>query len=452
MNKKTMKYLQGPVIYVLLLVLVLWFVSMIGAPKMEEPEELSYSELLEWVEADLKADEGLSDDTSKTISDVIIVQNQLVARTEDSDISQSEFSTARYDLYATIPSEEQFYADVNEIYKSVLNRESISPTEYTFNSRSQLPAGTPWWLEFLPYLVLIVVMVAFWFFLMRQQTGGGKGVVESIGTDKTFSSKYGANNCPDKSANSMFSYAKGKGCAWGTMDSLPEVPGIALCSDGHVGVYVGGGFAVEERSFSDGCVKTCVKDRSWTHWYYLPFIDYGEAGNVKPPQMEYALGSRLLTKGTEGNDVKQLQEYLLQLGYSLPKFGADGDFGAETEAAMRVFQTAEGLDVDGKYGEKSHAALMDALSADDEAPEPPAQPEDGGEENDAEKPVRSHVVIVSEGGKVNIRVGNGTQYGRITQLAPGTTLDYVATAQNGWNAVVVNARVGWVSGEYSRVI
>lgn len=109
---------------------------------------------------------------------------------------------------------------------------------------------------------------------------------------------------------------------------------------------------------------------------------------------------------------------------------------------MRAFQTAEGLDVDGKYGEKSHAALMDALSADVEAPEPPAQPDEDGEENDAEKPVGSHVVIVSEGGKVNIRVGNGTQYGRITQLAPGTTLNYVATAQNGWNAVEVNARVG----------
>ena len=37
----------------------------------------------------------------------------------------------------------------------------------------------------------------------------------------------------------------------------------------------------------------------------------------------------------------------------------------------------------------------------------------------------THVVIVSDGGKVNIRVGNGTQYGRVTQLAPGTTLDYV---------------------------
>lgn len=284
-------------------------------------------------------------------------------------------------------------------------------------------------------------------------TGGGKGVVESIGTDKTFSSKYGANNCPDKSANSMFSYAKGKGCAWGTMDSLPEVPGIALRSDGHVGVYVGGGYAVEERGFNYGCVKTRVKDRKWTHWYYLPFIDYGEGGSVKPPQTEYALGSRLLRKGTEGNDVKQLQEYLLRLGYSLPKYGADGDFGAETEAAVRAFQEDERLEVDGKYGEKSHAALMDAIEAEDEdTPEQPAQPEDGEEENEGEKPVGTHVVIVSDGGKVNIRVGNGTQYGRVTQLALGTTLDYVATASNGWHAVVVNARVGWVSGEYSKVI
>ena len=172
------------------------------------------------------------------------------------------------------------------------------------------------------------------------------------------------------------------------MDSLPEVPGIALRSDGHVGVYVGGGYAVEERGFNYGCVKTRVKDRKWTHWYYLPFIDYGEGGSVKPPQTEYALGSRLLRKGTEGNDVKQLQEYLLRLGYSLPKYGADGDFGAETEAAVQAFQEDEGLEVDGKYGEKSHAALMDALSDDDDAPEQPAQPEDGEEENEGEKPRR----------------------------------------------------------------
>ena len=91
-----------------------------------------------------------------------------------------------------------------------------------------------------------------------QWTNGGQGVIESIGTDRNFSSKYGGHGCPDKSANSMFSYAKSKGCAWGTIDTLPEVPGIALRFDGHVGVYIGGGYAVEERGFNYGCVKTEV--------------------------------------------------------------------------------------------------------------------------------------------------------------------------------------------------
>ena len=32
------------------------------------------------------------------------------------------------------------------------------------------------------------------------------------------------------------------------------------------------------------------------------------------------------------------------------------------------------------------------------------------------------------------------------------TYEYVATAANGWNAVVIGSRVGWVSGKYSRII
>ena len=67
-------------------------------------------------------------------------------------------------------------------------------------------------------------------------------------------------------------------------------------------------------------------------------------------------------------------------------------------------------------------------------------------------PSTRRLVIVSDGGKVNIRVGNDTGYARITSVAPGTIFEYVATAQNGWNAIVVGAQVGWVSGSYSRRI
>lgn len=97
-------------------------------------------------------------------------------------------------------------------------------------------------------------------------------------------------------------------------------------------------------------------------------------------------------------------------------------------------------------GNETHKALVDA-AADDDAADEPAQPSE-----ETPEPAQAKVVIVSEGGKVNIRVGNDTGYGRITSVAPGTTLDYVATAANGWHAVVVNARVGWVSGNFSKVI
>lgn len=105
-------------------------------------------------------------------------------------------------------------------------------------------------------------------------TDGGKGVLESIGTQKTFTSKYGSNGCPDKGSNSMFAYAKSKGVEWGGIETLPEVVGLALHTDGHVGYYVGNGFAVEWRGFSYGCVLTENASRDWKYWYQLPFIDY----------------------------------------------------------------------------------------------------------------------------------------------------------------------------------
>ena len=179
-------------------------------------------------------------------------------------------------------------------------------------------------------------------------TNGGQGVLEAIGNDKTFEKKSGSNGCPDKSSNSMFSWAKSQGMDWGTIDTLPDIVGLAVRFDGHVGYTVGGGYAVEWRGFAYGCVKTKIKGRGWTHWYKLPFIDYND-GAATVPEKEIALGSRLLKKGMEGSDVKALQEALMTLGYELPDYGADGEFGSETKEALMDFQKDEGLEVDGEY-------------------------------------------------------------------------------------------------------
>ncbi|MBI1946578.1 MAG: peptidoglycan-binding protein [Deltaproteobacteria bacterium] len=45
-----------------------------------------------------------------------------------------------------------------------------------------------------------------------------------------------------------------------------------------------------------------------------------------------------LARGAKGPEVKAAQEKLIRAGYDLPKHGADSDFGAETETAVKQFQ------------------------------------------------------------------------------------------------------------------
>lgn len=171
---------------------------------------------------------------------------------------------------------------------------------------------------------------------------------------------------------------------------------------------------------------------------------------LKPDTAEtvYTLGTRTLKNGSKGTDVKAMQEFLLQLEYSLPKYGADGEFGSETEKALKAFQRKIGIKQDGLYGSETHQALMDAVADDDEGK---VDNEPETETTDEVKPPVKQVRIVCGSGSVNIRVGNDTKYGRITSVKDGTAFEWIATAENGWHAIVVNAQIGWVSGKYSEL-
>ena len=50
---------------------------------------------------------------------------------------------------------------------------------------------------------------------------------------------------------------------------------------------------------------------------------------------------------------------------------------------------------------------------------------------------------------LNLREGANTESKVLADLQNGSKVEVLATAENGWHAVVVNARVGWVSGKYS---
>lgn len=71
----------------------------------------------------------------------------------------------------------------------------------------------------------------------------------------------------------------------------------------------------------------------------------------------------VLRKGSEGEEVKTLQRLLLALGYEMKsasgkKYGADGDFGGATEAAVKAFQRAKGLEDDGIVGKNTWNKLL----------------------------------------------------------------------------------------------
>lgn len=59
--------------------------------------------------------------------------------------------------------------------------------------------------------------------------------------------------------------------------------------------------------------------------------------------------------------IKQIQSLLTYLGYN--PGAVDGADGANTQAAVRRFQRAEGLGVDGIAGSKTQAALLAAVAA-----------------------------------------------------------------------------------------
>ena len=81
---------------------------------------------------------------------------------------------------------------------------------------------------------------------------------------------YGINGMPDYGANQMLYAAT----VTGTIDTIPERPGVAVWRDGHIGVYIGDGYVIEAMGTKYGVVKTKLAERGFTHWLEIPFIDY----------------------------------------------------------------------------------------------------------------------------------------------------------------------------------
>ena len=196
-------------------------------------------------------------------------------------------------------------------------------------------------------------------------------------------------------------------------------------------------YLIEARGVMYGVVKSKLLSRKPNFWGYMDkYFDYSENVTVEEvagiAETE-TLGSRVLKNGSEGNDVKEMQSGLIRLGYDLGRWGADGDFGDQTEMAVKQFQSDHGLTVNGMFDEKCVAALDAALVA-------------------ISLPVEDPQSVVIEGGDCYIRSEAGTN-GKILGVAKrGSVHAYAGeTSQTGWICIRHGGGIGWVSGKYGRL-
>ena len=162
-------------------------------------------------------------------------------------------------------------------------------------------------------------------------------------------------------SNSMWNYDNAHK---GKLTSKMELPAGAYVYTGnddkkpHIGTYTGDGLVTEAAGSNAGVIQSKLHAGKWKYWSLGKGIDYdfipdtGQQEPEKPKEPEKPAEDQrpTLRKGSKGAAVKKAQQLLLDRGYKLPKYGADGDFGNETLAAVKQFQRDWGLDVDGVIG------------------------------------------------------------------------------------------------------
>lgn len=143
----------------------------------------------------------------------------------------------------------------------------------------------------------------------------------------------------------------------GKIGTLPEIPGVAVWKNGHIGIYIGGGKVIEARGYRHGVVLSELSSQAWKEWGYIDGVTYEKA--EEPPEKEDKPTFKRLLKYKStmmrGHDVKSLQKLLTKAGQK--PSAVDGIFGKNTRNAVKSYQRAKKLKVDGIAGKNTVTAL-----------------------------------------------------------------------------------------------
>ena len=178
------RFLRGPLIIILVIVLVVVAVQLLDNPLAAQPDELEYNEFLNSVQ-------------ENKIKDIVIQEYDVYGRYADTQIADDDFPV-KYDFTARIPGVTQFNLDMAAITGS------DDPLQYGFGINYIAPAEGNYFLNFLPYILMVLLLVFMFIFIMRQAKSGGAGGAMNFGksrarmtnggdTKKTFADVAGAD-------------------------------------------------------------------------------------------------------------------------------------------------------------------------------------------------------------------------------------------------------------------
>ena len=155
---------------VLLTTLLLIAILLNGGLNQTVSRRIEYPQLLDMIK------EG-------KVARVAIRNNSLVGLTNTTTVLRDDFPERNYDFETTIG--EDFLETVRQIEanKKGVSLDQITVDKLSFDLEYRAPVVVPWWYDFLPYLIMLIIMAVIWFVMIRSQAGGG-GKVMSFGKSR----------------------------------------------------------------------------------------------------------------------------------------------------------------------------------------------------------------------------------------------------------------------------
>lgn len=151
----------------------------------------------------------------------------------------------------------------------------------------------------------------------------------------------------------------------GTTENLPNLVCALYKKDGnkmkHAGLHIGNGQIMHctNANGSPGVTTDTIANKTWTH-YAIPIGLYTDE-EIKNAEKVNMMNFTLLKKGSTGGAVVELQKKLNELGYNCGN--PDGNFGTQTDNAVRKFQADYNLKVDGIAGSATLKKLEEIFNS-----------------------------------------------------------------------------------------